>query len=115
MVEYLYLLIGHLVGDGLFSWQLKDAKRYSLFFLGVHSCIYAVTLMIAIYFFMRIYFTFYSFFIFLISHFIIDYWKCYIVKTDGAVNSKNLFYTFVDQILHLIILVLVVGSSFFGT
>lgn len=108
MVEYFNLFIAHLLGDALFCWRLKDAKRRSLFFLGVHSAIYAIIVTAYIYLFMNSYFTLWKFILLLVSHFIIDYWKCYIAKIDGSITKRNLYYTFLDQFLHLLVLIIIV-------
>ncbi len=105
MIEYLYLFLGHLAGDTLFSWRLKDAKRRNLFFLGVHSAIYAIVVAFFLYAFMNSDFAIWKAIILFVSHFIIDYWKCYIAKIDGSINTRNLRYTFIDQVLHLIVLI----------
>ena len=108
MLEYFYLFIAHLLGDGLFSWRLKDAKRHSLFYLGIHSAVYAIVVAVFLYTFMNPHFALWKVVVLLLSHFIIDYWKCYIVKNDGSINKRNLCYTFVDQILHLTALIIIV-------
>lgn len=107
MLEFAYIFIAHLVGDGLFSWELNQAKRRSLFYLGLHSLIYSLVVWLALYFFAYPSFTIYSFALLLISHFVIDYWKCYIVRTDGTLSLNNLAYSIIDQILHIMVLVLV--------
>ncbi len=105
MLTLLYLIIGHLIGDSLFSKWLRDAKRRSIIFLGVHSAVYSIVVMLFLYNFMIDAFTFWKGSVFFGSHFIIDYWKCYIAKIDGNINARNLCYTFVDQILHLTVLI----------
>ena len=109
MLKLLYLIIGHLIGDSLFSKWLGDAKRRSLLFLGVHSAVYSIVVMLFLYNFMIADFAFWKASVFFGSHFMIDYWKCYIAKIDGNINERNLSYTFVDQILHLIVLI---GTAF---
>mgnify|MGYP001037940233 CR=1 FL=1 len=107
MLELFYIFIAHLVGDNLFSWKLNQAKRRSLFYLGIHSLIYSLVVWLALYLFAYPVFTLFSFILLLVSHFVIDYWKCYIVRTDGTLSLNNLTYSIIDQILHIMILILI--------
>lgn len=104
MINLIYIFFGHLIGEGLFSKQLTHAKREKLFFLGIHSAVYAVVVMIFIYAFISRDFVFLKFGLLFGSHFLIDYWKCYIVKVEAIVNVGNLRYSLLDQMLHLLVL-----------
>lgn len=104
LIKLAYLLIGHLIGDGLFSKWLQKAKRSSLFCLGIHCAVYAVVVSLFIYVFMAPIFALWEMGVLFASHFVIDYWKCYIAKTEAKINARNLRYSVLDQILHLLVL-----------
>lgn len=108
MLKFIYLLIGHLIGDSLFSWWLKDAKRRSLFFLGIHSFVYTLVVTIFAYVFINSDIPLWAIGVVFASHFVIDYWKCYILKIDSNLNVDNLRYSILDQVLHLLILAAVI-------
>lgn len=108
MLNLAGIFIGHLVGDGLFAKWLKNAKRRSLFYLGVHSGVYAVTVMVFIYVFMPLVFAWWKTGVLFISHFAIDYWKCYIAKVGPRVDSRSFWLSVLDQMLHLLFLAYVI-------
>lgn len=108
MITYFYLFIGHLIGESLFSKWLSEAKRRSLFFLGVHSAVYAITVLIFIYLLISRHLVFWKFGILFGSHFSIDYWKCYIARVEANINAASFRYSVLDQILHLLVLALAV-------
>lgn len=108
MFSLVFIFIGHLVGDELFSGWLRNAKRRSLFYLGVHSGVYAVTVMVFIYFLMPQVFACWKTGILFASHFAIDYWKCYIAKVGARVDSKSFWMSVLDQLLHLLFLAYVI-------
>jgi len=108
MLMFPFIIIGHFIGDSLFSRRLGDAKRHSLFFLAVHSAIYALVIAMFLYIFMNDYFALWKTVMVLGSHFIIDYWKCYIVNRDANIQARNLQYTIIDQVLHLTLLTIIV-------
>lgn len=101
MLTFIWLLAGHFAGDVLFQGLLISRyKREKPVYIIPHVIIYTLTLSILLHYLVLL--TWWKPLLLLISHFAIDYWKCYIAHTDSLrsfclVNAG-------DQILHLIVL-----------
>ncbi|MCX5780241.1 MAG: DUF3307 domain-containing protein [Firmicutes bacterium] len=108
MLMFPFIIIGHFLGDRLFSRRLGAAKRRSLFFLGVHSTLYALVVAAFLYILMYSYFTPWKVLVLFGSHYVIDYWKCYIADIDATIPGRRRHYTLLDQVLHLIMLTIIV-------
>lgn len=108
MLMFPFIIIGHFLGDSFFSRRLGDAKRRNLFFLAVHSALYTVVVAAFLYIFMNSYFAAWKVFMFFGSHYIIDYWKCYIADIDATIPGRRRHYTLLDQVLHLTTLTIIV-------
>lgn len=102
IIALIIIVLSHFVGESIFSRFLGLAKRESLFYLALHCLIYAMVVSMTIYVIAKKKYAHWKFIGLFISHYYIDYWKCYIL-TKALMNWPR-EYDIIDQILHLSIL-----------
>lgn len=107
MIQFAMVILSHFIGDLAFLGFLGHAKRESLFYLALHSIIYAIVICVTIYVIARKRYAHWKLFILFGSHFFIDYYKCYIIVARHSLTNN-----IIDQILHLTVLAFIYFSSF---
>lgn len=117
MKLYLVLLFSHFIGDiflqrnsvlrkflkGRELWQLK---RQNKMYIAFHVMLYILPI-VGVFIYFQL-FTWYRIIIIFVSHFIIDYIKCYMVNYE-FMSKKFFAINIVDQILHVSILFAIVN------
>ncbi|WP_411682105.1 DUF3307 domain-containing protein [Clostridium thailandense] len=117
MKLYIALVFSHIIGDifmqrnsvirkilrGRELWQLK---RQSKLYIVLHVALYVLPVVLVLVYLNT--FTLYGFAIVFISHFIIDYIKCYKIKYE-FMSKKFFAVNIIDQFLHISILFTVVN------
>lgn len=109
MFEFIGVILSHFIGDLTFYNFLSNAKRESIFYLALHCIIYAIVVSVTIYTVARNRYAHWNFFALIGSHFVIDYFKCYLITSDVA--RHVLAYNILDQVLHLIVLMFIFFSK----
>jgi protein-S-isoprenylcysteine O-methyltransferase Ste14 len=108
MLLFLKLLLAHILGDFVFQpekWvKNKEEKKIKSIKLYFHIAVHAVLLLLSIQFNLKKYWL--AFILIIVSHYFIDVLKLYLQKK----KTKRIWF-FIDQILHL--LVLVFASTFY--
>jgi len=100
MQNFLLLLAGHFTGDLLLQAALPNRKKEHLAFLALHAITYTLCITAAL-LYLGI-FTYWKFAAVLVSHFVIDYVKSYLIKVKG--DRQTLLVNVIDQLLHLAVL-----------
>lgn len=115
MKIYFILIFFHLFGDVILQRSLfirkifkcRDfgiLKRQNVKFIVIHVILYTLSVSLA-FLYLKL-FTVYNIFIVFISHFIIDYIKCYKISYIHK-SLKYYVVNLIDQLLHISILVLI--------
>lgn len=111
MKIYILLFIAHIVGDVLLQKgivskgkNLSKLKRQNLIYMVLHVLLYSLSVS-AILVYLQL-FTMVKFIIIFISHYIIDYLKCYVFACK-ANSPQMLMCNIVDQLSHFIFLVII--------
>lgn len=104
MLVFLQLLLAHILGDFVFQpekWvKDKEAQKVKSVKLYFHIGIHAILLLLTLQFNLQEYWV--GFLLVIISHYAIDLLKLYLQKK----KTKRIWF-FIDQVLHLVILILV--------
>jgi hypothetical protein len=98
------LILVHLLYD--FHWQgpfIGNMKSKSNFLLAVHALTWAMLLCTVIYFMGAL--SWWQLPFLFITHLLIDYWKCH--KTYEITQPEYWKYLYIDQVLHLITIIIV--------
>jgi hypothetical protein len=117
MEAYIILIFSHFIGDVLFQrniiikkllkgQQLSQLKRQKIRYLALHAALYTIPVCIG-----TMYLNFFnisSFFIIFISHFFIDYIKCYKIEYKNM-TIEFFIINLIDQLLHISILFIIVN------
>ena len=117
MKIYMILIFLHIIGDIflqrnsilrkiLKGKELSQLKRQNVKYLVLHAILYTVPVMVGLMYLQL--FTVYKFFIVFVSHFIIDYMKCYVIVYKDM-SLEFFFINLIDQLLHISILFIIVN------
>lgn len=117
MKVYLVLFFSHIIGDILLQrngilrkflkgrelWQLK---RQNKMYILLHVMLYILPIA-GVFIYLQL-FTWYRIIIIFVSHFVIDYVKCYMVNYE-FMSKKFFAINIIDQFLHVSILLAIVN------
>lgn len=119
MKLYILLILSHFIGDVflqrnailskiLNGKDLSKLKRHSKGYLALHAIIYSIPVTVTFMYLQLL--TIDRFLIVFVSHFSIDYVKCYrIVYKDASL--KGFIVNLIDQLLHISILLIITNST----
>lgn len=118
MKLYILLILSHFIGDVLLQRNvilskilkgkdLSKLKRQSKGYLALHAIIYSVPVTAVLVYAQLL--TIHNFLIVLVSHFVIDYVKCYKILYEDA-SSKFFVVNLIDQLLHISVLLIITNS-----
>ncbi|MBI6872598.1 DUF3307 domain-containing protein [Clostridium aciditolerans] len=117
MKIYILLVFSHIVGDiflqrnAILSRLLKGGdlsklKRQALKYLALHAALYSLPIGLTLIFFQS--FNIYRFLIIFLSHFAIDYVKCYMIRYK-EMSLEFVIVNLIDQLMHIGVLFVVVN------
>lgn len=117
MKIYILLIISHIIGDVLLQRniilnkvfkgkELWNLKRQNVWYLVFHVILYTIPIGIAL-IYLKV-FAVYKVLVVLISHFIIDYFKCYIIVYE-YMTLRFFIVNLIDQLIHIGILFIIVN------
>ena len=106
MSVLLYLVLGHLIADYPLQGDfLGKMKSTNIFLLWTHVIMYSLVIGLVLDHFGM--YTNDKLILLIISHFVIDYWKCRIANITNP-NAQLTTNLYIDQGLHIIVLLLCV-------
>lgn len=117
MKLYILLVFSHIVGDiflqrnAILSRLLKGRdlsklKRQALRYLALHAALYSLPIGLTLILFQS--FNIYRFLIIFLSHFAIDYVKCYMIRYK-EMSLEFVIVNLIDQLMHIGVLFIVVN------
>lgn len=117
MKLYILLVFSHIVGDiflqrnAILSRLLKGRdlsklKRQALRYLALHAALYSLPIGLILMLFQS--FNIYRFLIIFLSHFAIDYVKCYVIRYK-EMSLEFVIVNLIDQLMHIGVLFIVVN------
>ena len=115
MKIYILLIFLHIIGDiflqrntilrnALKGKELSQLKRQKVRYLALHAMLYSLPVAAGLMYLQL--FTMYKFFIVFVSHFIIDYLKCYVIVYKDM-SLESFVINLIDQVLHIGILFII--------
>lgn len=109
MINYLFFLIFHFLGDFNFqNEKLVKSKEEKLKFLFIHSGIYCLFLACPILFFCDLLWGCFLILTMFLSHFFIDFMK---IRLNNKIKTEKFeYFSFIiDQLLHIILIIIIVA------
>lgn len=114
---YILLVFSHIIGDiflqrnsilsrFLKGRDLSKLKRQDLRYLALHAALYSLPVLLTLMFFQS--FNIYRLLIIFLSHFAIDYVKCYMIKYK-EMSLEFVIVNLIDQLLHISVLFIVIN------
>lgn len=117
MKIYILLVFSHIIGDIFFQRNtilsrllkgrdLSQLKRQDLRYLALHAALYSLPVGLTLIFFQL--FNIYRFIIIFLSHFTIDYVKCYTIRYK-EMSLEFVIVNLIDQMMHIGVLFIVIN------